>query len=208
MVIPRLKLGIKRIFICWILIWPVAAWGSAQYLITEAPLETADAIIILGGSATYKERAHEAARLFFEHRSQRILITNDNTRGPWASSEQRNLFFYERSLEELKNAGVPPSNIEVVMQPVSSTHEEAEVAQHYAQQHDLHSILIVTSAYHSRRALWVFSRVFRETGIRVGLISARRAEESPSPLIWWLTLRGWKLVPTEYLKMVYYAIHY
>ena len=205
---PRRRIQIQKIVSCCILIWPFAAWAAAQYLITEAPLEKADAIVVLGGSATYKERTREAAKLFLEGRSQRILITNDNQRGPWSSAEQRNLFFYERALEELRNAGVPSQSIEVVMKPVASTYEEAEVIRDYAQQRGLHSIVIVTSVYHSRRALWVFSRVFRDTGIRVGLISARRGAESPPPVTWWLTLRGWKLVPSEYVKMVYYVINY
>jgi hypothetical protein len=54
----------------------------------------------------------------------------------------------------------------------------------------------------------VFSKVVRDTGIRVGLISARSGEETPPPVTWWLTLRGWKQVPTEYLKMIYYVINY
>jgi uncharacterized SAM-binding protein YcdF (DUF218 family) len=177
-------------------------------LITEAPLEKADAIVVLGGSATYKERTREAAKLFFEGRAPRVLLTNDNQRGPWSIAEQRNLFFYERALEELKSAGLPSDRIEVLMKPVESTFDETQVVRDYAQQHGLHSILIVTSAYHSRRALWVFSRVFRDTGIRVGLISVRPGQESPPPVTWWLTLRGWKLVPTEYVKMMYYVINY
>ena len=204
----RLRPAILKIVSCCILIWPFAAWAGAKFLVTEAPLDQADAILVLGGSATYKERVHEATRLLFEGRSQRILITNDNMRGPWSSAEQRNLFFYERSLEELKKAGVPAQNIDVVMKPVTSTYEEAEVIKDYAQQQGLHSILIVTSAYHSRRALWVFSRVFRDTGIRIGLISVRPGKDSPPPATWWLSGRGWKLVPTEYVKMIYYVINY
>ena len=199
---------ILKIVSCCILIWPFAAWAGAKALITEAPLDKADAILVLGGAATYKERTHEATRLFFEGRSQRILITNDNHRGPWSSAEQRNLFFYERSWEELKNAGVPDENIEVVLKPVAGTYEEAEVIRDYAQQQGLHSILIVTSPYHSRRALWVFSRVFRDTGIRIGLISARPGSESPPPATWWLSVKGWKSVPTEYVKMIYYVVKY
>jgi uncharacterized SAM-binding protein YcdF (DUF218 family) len=190
------------------LIWPFVAWAGAKFLITEAPLENADAILVLSGSATYKERAHEAARLLHGRRAQRILITNDNMRGPWSSAEQRNLFFYERSLEELKNAGVPAQSVDVLLKPVTSTYEEAEVIRDYAQERGLHSILIVTSAYHSRRALWVFSRVFRDTGIRIGLSSVRTDVESPPPATWWLSVRGWKLVPTEYVKMIYYVINY
>jgi uncharacterized SAM-binding protein YcdF (DUF218 family) len=204
----RLRRAIPKIVSCCILIWPFAAWAGAKFLIVEAPLDKADAIVVLGGSATYKERAHEAARLLHEGRSQLILITNDNMRGPWSSAEQRNLYYYERSFDELRNAGIAAQNIEVVMDPVASTYEEAQVVRDYAQQHGLKAILIVTSAYHSRRALWVFSRVFRDTGIRIGLVTARPGEESPPPATWWLSARGWRLVPTEYVKMVYYVINY
>lgn len=203
----RSRRGFLKFVSCCILIWPFAAWAGAKFLITEAPLDKADAIVVLSGSATFRERAHEAARLYFEGRAPRILLTNDNHQGWWSSAQQRNLFFYERSLEELKKSGVPSESVEVLMQPVSSTYDEAELIRDYAQQRGLRSILIVTSAYHSRRALWVFTRVFRDTGIQVGLVIARR-EESPSPVKWWLTLRGWQFVPTEYVKMVYYLINY
>lgn len=204
----RLRRAIPKIVSCCILIWPVAAWAGAKFLITESPLDKAEAIVILGGSATYKERAHEAARLLHEGRTQLILITNDNMRGPWSSAEQRNLYYYERSFDELRNAGVAAQNIEVVMTPVESTYDEAQVIRDYAQQHGLKAILIVTSAYHSRRALWVFERVFRDSGIRLGLVTARPGGESPPPATWWLSVRGWRLVPSEYVKMVYYMINY
>ena len=204
----RLRRAILKIVSCCILIWPFAAWAGAKYLITEAPLDKADAIVVLGGSATYKERTHEAARLLFEGRSPSILITNDNQRGPWSSADQRNLYYYERSFEELEKFGVPSQNIDLLVTPVTSTYEEAQVVKEYAQQRGLHSILIVTSAYHSRRALWVFSKVFRDTGISIGLTSVPPGEQTPPAATWWLSARGWKLVPVEYVKMVYYMIRY
>lgn len=200
--------NIVKIFVSCILIWPLAAWVGARLLITEAPLANADAIVVLGGSANYKERAREAAKLLLAGRSQRLLITNDNMRGPWSNEEERNLYFYERSLEEIRNAGVPASSVELLLKPVASTHEEAQVVRQYAEEHRLHSVLIVTSAYHSRRALWVFSRVFRDTGIQIGLIGVRPGDQSPLPATWWLSLRGWRLVPTEYAKMIYNVIKY
>jgi uncharacterized SAM-binding protein YcdF (DUF218 family) len=207
LVTVRRRTAIKILLIC-ILIWPFAAWAAARLLIIEAPLARADAIVVLGGSANYKERAREAARLLLDGRAQRILVTNDNMRGPWSSVEQRNLFFYERSLDELRNAGVAEESVEVLMTTVSSTHEEAELVKQYAVDHGLHSVLIVTSAYHSRRALWTFSRVFRETGIEVGLMPVSPGTDSPRPATWWLTVRGWRLVPTEYVKMIYYVVKY
>lgn len=198
---------VKVLLVC-ILIWPFAAWLGARLLITEAPLAKADAIVVLGGSANYRERAREAARLLREGRSQRILITNDNRRGPWSSVEQRNLFFYERSLEEMRNANVPAESVELLLKPVGTTHEEAELVKQYAIDHGFHSVLIVTSAYHSRRALWTFSRVFRDTGIQVGLTPVSPGADSPRPATWWLSVRGWRLVPTEYVKMIYYVVKY
>jgi uncharacterized SAM-binding protein YcdF (DUF218 family) len=206
--VSRRRHAILKLFVSCILIWPLAAWGGARFLITDAPLETADAIVILGGSAAYKERAREAAKLLHEGRSPLILITNDNRHGPWSSAEQRNPYFYERAFEEVRNAGVPPKNVDLALTPVISTYQEAEVIRDYARQHELHSILIVTSAYHSRRALWVFTRIFRDTGIRVGLISVPPGDESPRPATWWLSRQGWNLVPTEYVKMIYYVIKY
>ena len=203
----RRRTVVKILLVC-ILIWPFAAWLGARFLITEAPLEKADAILVLGGSANYTERAHEAARLLLEGHSQRILITNDNMRGPWSSIDQRNLFFYERSFEEIENAGVPAGKINVLMTPVGGTHEEAELVKQYAMDHGFKSVLIVTSAYHSRRALWTFARVFRDTGIQVGLTPVSPGRDSPRPATWWLTTRGWRLVPTEYVKMIYYVVKY
>jgi len=203
----RRRTAIKILLIC-ILIWPFVAWAAARLLIIEAPLARADAIVVLGGSANYKERARDAARLLQDGRAQRILVTNDNMRGPWSSVEQRNLFFYERALDELRNAGVPDESVEVLMTSVSSTHEEAELVKQYAVEHGLHSVLIVTSAYHSRRALWTFSHVFRDTGIEVGLVPVSPGTDSPRPATWWLTVRGWRLVPTEYVKMIYYVVKY
>lgn len=197
----------KPLLAC-LLIWPLVAWLGARLLITEAPLEKADAIVILGGAANYRERAREAARLLLDGHSQRILITNDNTRGPWSEAEQRNPFFNERALEIIKNAGVPAEKVELLMQPVSSTYEEAELVKRYAGDHGLRSVLVVTSAYHSRRALWTFSRVFRDTGIQVGLIRVDPGDQSPRPATWWFSKRGWKLVPSEYVKMLYYVVKY
>lgn len=203
----RRRTLVKILVVC-ILIWPFAAWVAARFLIIDAPLAKADAIVVLGGSANYKERAREAARLLREGRAPIILLTNDNQRGPWSSAEQRNPYFYERSLEEIHNAGAPDKSVDVLMNQVNTTYEEAELVKQYALDHGFRSVLIVTSAYHSRRALWTFSRVFRDTGIQVGLTPVPPGSDSPRPATWSLTRRGWRLVPTEYVKMIYYVLKY
>lgn len=137
------------------------AWGAACLLIVRAPIQRADAILILSGSSAIRERTQLAAQLFKEGRAPRIILTNDNEQAGWESKEQRNPFFYEWAVRLLQKEGVPAERIEVIPQPVSSTYEESELVRVYADQHQLHSLLLVTSAYHSRRTSWTFRHVFR-----------------------------------------------
>ena len=186
------------IFFCW-----VAAWLAARLLIVSAPLEKADAIVVLSGSAAFGERTQLAAQLYAAGRSRKVILTNDNLQGGWLSSEQRNPFFYERARWELERLGVPPTSIEVIGMPVHSTQEEAQLVNNYADSNGLRSILIVTSAYHSRRALRTFRRVVKDR-ITVGLAAVPPGWQTPKPSTWCLSLRGWQVVPGEYLKLVVY----
>ena len=146
-------------------IWVLVAWGAARFLIVNTPLHQVDAIVVLSGSAVYKERTRRAAEYYHQGLANRILLTNDNLRGEWSNVEQRNPFFYERARNNLQLLGVPADRVEVIAKPVTNTYDEAEVLREYAVAHGLRSLLVVTSAYHSRRALWTLNRVFAGTGI-------------------------------------------
>jgi uncharacterized SAM-binding protein YcdF (DUF218 family) len=187
-------------------IWVLVAWLAARFLIVNTPLNRADVIVVLSGSAVYKERTQRAADYYRQGLANRILLTNDNQRGEWSSSEQRNPFFHERALNNLLLLGVPAERVEVISQPVTNTYDEAEVLREYAVAHGLRSLLIVTSAYHSRRALWTLNRVFAGTAIEISLQSVETGEQTPSPLTWWLHVRGWRMVIGEYVKSVYYRL--
>ncbi len=176
-------------------------------LIVNAPLEHADAIVVLSGASAFVERSHVAAQLYSEGTAEKVLLTNDNLQGGWLSSEQRNPFYYERARWELERLGVPESRIEVLRPAVSSTQEEALAVRDYVESTKIRSVLIVTSAYHSRRALWTFQRVLGDR-VRIGLVSSPPGWQTPGAASWWLSARGWRTVPNEYLKMVYYWLRF
>jgi len=198
----------RRLFLIALLfgIWVLVAWVAGRCLIVNTPLQRADVIVVLSGSAVYKERTQRAAEYYHQGLANRILLTNDNLRGEWSSSEQRNPFFYERARNNLLLLGVPAEQIEVIPQPVTNTYDEAVALREYAVAHGLRSLLVVTSAYHSRRALWTLNRVFAGTGIELGLQSIESGEQTPSPFTWWLHWRGWRMVVGEYVKNVYYRV--
>lgn len=192
-----------------LLAWSLAAWGAARWLVVvRADLPRADALAVLAGSSTYVERSRRAAELFREGRAPRILLTDDGQRGGWSAAQERNLLFVERASEELRRAGVPHEKIEVIPQTVSSTHEEAVRLREYALAHGLRSVLVVTSGYQSRRALWTMRRVFDGSGIAVGVHAVEPGLQAPRAATWWLSTLGWRLVPGEYLKLIYYRLRY
>jgi uncharacterized SAM-binding protein YcdF (DUF218 family) len=180
---------------------PGAAWGAARFLIVRTPAKHADAIVMLSGSATYRERSAHAAQLYNEGRAPRIVLTNDNLQSGWSQSEQRNPLYYERAISELRSASVPADGIEVSLEPILGTYDEACVVRQYCEQHQIHSIVVVTSGYHSRRALWTFRRVFRDSGIDVSMDPVEAGIDTPSAATWWLKSFGWEMVPKEYGKL-------
>ena len=190
-------------------LWQLVAWGAARLLIVgDGNPGRADALVVLGGSAVYLERNQAAAQLFHEGRAPRVLLTNDGLRGGWSPTEQRNPFFVERAVSVLRSGGVPADRIRVLPGVVSSTYEEAVLLRRYAAQHNLRSLLVTTSAYHTRRARWIFRTVFSGSGIAVAVYPVPAGRQTPSPVLWWLSPRGWQTVAAEYVKLFVYWLRY
>jgi uncharacterized SAM-binding protein YcdF (DUF218 family) len=181
------------------------AWGAAQLLVVEVPLEHADAILVMSGARRVAERNHFAADVFRQGRAPRIILTNDLVPLGWDSKEQRNPLAYEWARRILEGDGVPPDRIEVLMEPVTGTYEELELVGDYVKEHQVHSLLVVTSAYHSRRTKWTIEQIFKGTGVQVGVMTA---SPTLSPWSWWLHRSGWEMVAGEYVKMAYYWISF
>ncbi len=196
-----------RVFLL-LLALPFVAWFAARALIVHMEVERADAIVVLSGSSSYRERTELAAKLFKENRAPRILLTNDGQPSGWSSAEQRNPLFVERAVFELQNAGVPLDKIEALPGTVASTHDEVMLLRAVAAQRNLHAIIFVTSAYHSRRARWTLMRVFQGSDVQIGLATVPPGNQTPNPSTWWLSSRGWNVVATEYFKLIYYRLRY
>jgi uncharacterized SAM-binding protein YcdF (DUF218 family) len=195
-----------RVVVALVVVWPLVAWAAARALVVREELAQADCIVVLSGARDYVERTRHAAELWRRGVAPKIVLTNDNLRGGWNSEQQRNPFFIEREVEELRRAGVPAAQIEALPEPVASTYDEAVRLRAYASERRVASVLVVTSAYHSRRALWTMRRVFGESGVRVGVSPV--ALQTPAPSAWWLSMRGWRSVAPEYPKIIYYWLRY
>jgi uncharacterized SAM-binding protein YcdF (DUF218 family) len=184
------------------------AWIAAGALIVKADLASADALVVLSGSSSYLERTQKAAELYRQGRAPLVLLTNDHTRGGWSNVLQTNPYFVDRASEELTKQGVPAERIRIVPGVAASTHSEAVIVKDYAAAHGMRSVLIVTSAYHSRRALRTFRQSFAGAGVAIGLEPAAIGSQTPAAPTWWLRPSGWRDVAGEYVKLIYYWLRY
>ena len=203
-----LRLNITIAFLILIAAWAfIAPWLAAR-LIVERPLERADAIIVLSGSYVYKERTRKAADLYKRGIAPLIFITNDGERGGWLKNEQTNVAYVELEQRELAAAGVPAEAVIVLTEIVAGTDEEAKVLAKNLDTYSIRSVVVVTSAYHSRRSLWTFDRILAGTGVAIGIEHAGMTDRTPNPNYWWLQLRGWQFVAGEYVKSAVYYAYY
>jgi uncharacterized SAM-binding protein YcdF (DUF218 family) len=171
-------------------------------------MEKADAIAVLSGSATFRERTNRAAELYRSGLAPIVILTNDGGRSGWSRQSHRNPTFVDLARENLAAGGVPNDKIEVIQPLVDSTYLEVERLREYAVQNNLHSIVFVTSAYHSRRTLWTVQQVFDGTGISIAVQTAPPGQDTPSAATWWLSRRGWQFVAAEWVKLLWYRISY
>jgi uncharacterized SAM-binding protein YcdF (DUF218 family) len=204
MKVPRKVIAL----ILLVVLWPFLARMAAASLIVGSGLDHADAVAVFSGSATYVERAQKAAELFNAGAVPLVILSNDGELSGWSQAEQRNIPFLELAKRELVKRGVPPERILVVPGTVNSTYIEAARFREFGVNRELHSILFVTSPYHSRRALWTVRHEFAGSGLLFGIETPAPGWQSPRLETWWLSIRGWKIVGGEWIKLVYYSFRY
>jgi uncharacterized SAM-binding protein YcdF (DUF218 family) len=197
---------IVSVSLCLFIVWAIIAPFSAWFLVVEKPVEKAEAMWILGGSAAYLERTQKAAELYRQGISDKIFVIDDGVRGGWNDGEKRNLPFYEISKRELVADGVNENAIEIVKPSGDGTVYEAKLFAEKNADNHIKSLLLVTSPYHTRRALWTFEHF--NPNITVSVISPEISRQTPTIYFWWLSSNGWSVVFGEYLKFIYYWLFY
>ena len=180
---------IKKILWLAIVVFILAASVAAlawfypeKFLCVESGKVSADVIIVLGGGS--HERPERAAELFKQHAAPRIIITGEGDDG------------INRLL--LLQAGVPASVIQLESKS-TTTRENAKFTIKLLRLEKIHSAILVTSWYHSRRALKTFEHYApelkfysrpayfafaREDWTRLGIIKRMRLEFLKLPGYW------------------------
>jgi len=163
-------------------------------LTIRQPIGNADAIVLLAGNM--KERLPVATRLFKENYAPLIILANGGIVGEWSAKRNRNFLHIELAEERIVSLGVPREKIVKLPYYGSATMFDALAVMEYLEKKGLKKIIIVTSDYHTRRALWTFKYVLKDFTEEISIASAISFET------------GVRTLALEYLKLGFYLIKY
>jgi len=107
----------------------------------------------------------------------------------------------------LLRAGVEADRIQILPDRVSNTRDEAAASLAYARRTQPGEIIIVTSPYHTRRALATFRRVFVDTRVRL-TIEPALATSPARPQRWWYHPYDRAYIAYEWAAIAYYGIRF
>jgi len=155
------------------------------FLYVDSGPVKADVIVVLGGGS--HERPERAAELFKEHAAPRIIISG--------------LGDYEINRRRLIAAGVPANAIELESRS-RTTRENAQFTVKLLREQKPKRVILVTSWYHSRRAVACFRHYAPEIRFysRPSYFASARAD--------WSHNRIGSRIRLEYAKLIGYWIRY
>ncbi len=164
---------------------------AAESWVVEDPLEKADVLIVLSDDNFYADRATRAAELFREGKAPLVVASGRRLRPSAGVAELMEHDLVER--------GVPKDKILRFAQDGESTHEEAEALAKLAKTKKWHKVIVITSNYHTRRARYIFRRVFPQD-IEIRIASARDGDFDPES--WWQNRNSTKVFMREITAMM------
>jgi uncharacterized SAM-binding protein YcdF (DUF218 family) len=164
---------------------------TAESWVIEDSLDKSDALIVLSDDNFYADRATRAAELFREGKAAVVVASGRRLRPKAGIAE-----LMQHDLEE---RGVPKEKIVRFVHDADSTKEEAEALKKLVQEKKWRSVIVVTSNYHTRRARYIFRRVFPQD-IEIRVASARDGDFDPEH--WWEKRKSTKELMREFAGMV------
>jgi uncharacterized SAM-binding protein YcdF (DUF218 family) len=164
---------------------------AGESWVVEDPLEHADAILVLSDDNFFADRATRASELFRQKLAPFIVASGRRLRPSAGIAELMEHDLVER--------GVPREAVIRFPQDADNTREEAIALAALVTEHHWHSVIVVTSNYHTRRARYIFKHIFPES-IDARVASARDGDFDADH--WWENRKSFKVFTRELAAMV------
>jgi uncharacterized SAM-binding protein YcdF (DUF218 family)/glycosyltransferase involved in cell wall biosynthesis len=173
-------------------------WFAGDQLAVRHDPKVVDAIVVFSGDGesnyinqSYQRRTLDAIRYFKDGYAPLIILS---------SGKDQTFSEVEIIRSLLINRGVPQQAIIIFDKYPRSTHENVELVKNTLKEYGIKSILMITSPYHSRRALWVWRKEMPEL-----MVLAPPVVDTPSQKMEWITNGNQiKIIVYEYIAIIYY----
>jgi uncharacterized SAM-binding protein YcdF (DUF218 family) len=114
----------------------------------------------------------------------------------------------DNSVAVWEKQGVPADKIIVLPWPggVTSTSDEASVIRQFVEAHQTRRIILLASAFQSRRARWIFEKVLAGLPVTLEMVAVPYAGFDQTN--WWKNETGLITLNNEYVKLFYYLFKF
>ena len=191
-------MGNRWLIACGLMAGVAVALASLAggFLIVDAP-RPADAILVLAGETD--RRPKRALELLHQGYGKRIVLDVPTNGKIYGFTE---IQLAEKYVANLKGE-LPPGTAMMVC-PIDglSTKDEAKDAEKCLSSEQAKSVLLVTSDFHTRRALDVFRRELPE--YEYSIAASRNAEQYGAQ--WWKRRQWAKIFQEEWVKMIWWNL--
>jgi len=172
----------------------------------DEPLNTGAMVILMGSIAG---RILQAADLYRQELAGKVMIV-EASMGAYKSLEARGVHIISYTEQTRNNAvtlGIPADSITILPGDATSTQMEAMIIREYlATKSGIDTLLLVSSAFHTRRASMIFKSAFRKAGIPVYVVCSPSSYTGFNAEKWWRSKEGIQTVSLEYLKIANFVL--
>jgi uncharacterized SAM-binding protein YcdF (DUF218 family) len=185
----------------YVAIFALAVWGISSYLgpddlkkcgttpSGQDGCQKADAIVAISGGDT-RARTNEAIKLYQNGWANELVFSG-------AALDPSSPSNAEAMRVQAIEAGIPARNITI--EEFAQNTEQNAVKTNELVDGNIRRIILVTSAYHQRRANMEFQQAFAD----VEVIDSPVQSDKHWPRAWWLTPTGWWLSVSEFIKILF-----
>jgi uncharacterized SAM-binding protein YcdF (DUF218 family)/glycosyltransferase involved in cell wall biosynthesis len=173
-------------------------WFAGKQLAVRHDPKIVDAIVVFSGDGessyineSYQRRALDAIRYYKSGYAPLIILS---------SGKDQTFSEVEIIRALLIRRGVPEQAIQILEKYPRSTHENVSLVKKILIARKVKSILLITSPYHSRRALWVWRKAMPE----ISLVAPVVVDTPQESMQWMATTKQIKVICYEYLAIVFY----
>lgn len=168
-----------------------------SFLIYQDNIAPADAILVLGGGE--KERALQGIELAKKNFGGWMMFTGDCLQPifgedtHWALEAQKLAVFN----------GLPKDRTIPILNS-TSTLDDAVLSKKICLEKHFRSLIVVSEPFHTRRAHFVFNKVYKNSGIKIMVYPVQNSWYKGDN--WWKSKNGFWAVNMEWQKMLYYLL--